>query len=512
MSNNITLLENELKQQATAEALAYAEDFSKYGTLTDKEKELLNNNSENQVVVTEVGKDGNRVSVPLSEYAAPLDSMVTEIGDVQNAVRNLVKTVNTGDVKRSVSEIKQEAQDKAIRAFRELTITDKEMDDLDIIAVNNAGLAALQKYLGVERINFDAVAKRLYKLTLTQFAEFLPPEFMNIYTTERERRLNSIKAKERLLASIAYLVTTGPEMDYLNDYIDNQHRLITVSQQLMQCRVDFMEMVKNPKELSKIAAEAALIEPADTSVWSQYIRDPKHVHNIFAQKAVIFAKYKDAYLHLLEEYKDHADSCAIIQEQIDECDAKYEVYRNVLHLDLMRELSAVMVDRFKTNTKRNGYKNLVREAIAALDRIRRSPQNVPFPVYNEKLVKRPEELFKLYMDQYPKMIEQYNNTLFSIKQKQPEKTTDTNIEYIAIDGKFKDTVAQYFSLLLLILYGRIMKKLTKNNMTKYDAIMLDAYFECYCKMGTDIYLMNDVWLIMKDFVSYAIDTWPNTGK
>ena len=56
------------------------------------------------------------------------------------------------------------------------------------------------------------------KLSLRQIAEFVPSEFMSIYTRPSEVAADNIKAKERLLASIAYLVTTGPEMDYLNEY------------------------------------------------------------------------------------------------------------------------------------------------------------------------------------------------------------------------------------------------------------------------------------------------------
>ena len=68
------------------------------------------------------------------------------------------------------------------------------------------------------------------------------------------------------------------------------------------------------------------------------------------------------------------------------------------------------------------------------------------------------------------------------------------------------------SLYLLILYGRIIKKLCGRNSTKYDAIENDAYFTMYCKLGSDIYLMTDYWNMMKEYIEFAIKTWPMPKK
>ena len=512
MSNKIIELENDLKKRFAEEATVYDENFDKDMKLTTEDQEKLAQiEQEVQVMVTETAPDGTSSSVPISEFASPLDSRVAEINSVNDNATEMLKTINSGDIKKTVDNVKAEARTNAIQAFRQLSVTDQKLTDDEILEVNNMGLESVQKYLKMDRIDSDEVIRKLRKLTLRDFQEFLPEEFINIYVSPSEIIANNYKAKERLLASIAYLTATGPEIDYLNEYIDNEHRLMAVSQQLVQCQVDFADMLKDPKKISEIVAEAAQIEAPDETIWSKYIRtDPKRVHNEFAQKAVICSKYKEAYQSVMEEHKDEPAAAAIIQEQIDECDAKYAVYTSVTNLELMKSLWDIMVERFKSG--KNSYKNLVREGIAAIDRICRSKQNVPFPVYDEKLAKRPEELFKLYMKQYPSMVKQYNSAVLQVKQKEPDEVAKTDIQMITIDGKFEDTVASYFSMLLLILYGRIMKKLTDNMMTKYDAIMLDAYFQCYCKMGSDIYLITDIWNIMKEFVAYAIDTWPVIGK
>ena len=36
--------------------------------------------------------------------------------------------------------------------------------------------------------------------------------------------------------------------------------------------------------------------------------------------------------------------------------------------------------------------------------------------------------------------------------------------------------------------------------------------QLFCKIGTDVYLMRDVWNLCKDFIKYTMDTWFIPGK
>ena len=169
-----------------------------------------------------------------------------------------------------------------------------------------------------------------------------------------------------------------------------------------------------------------------------------------------------------------------------------------------------MTTRFMADRK-NGYKNMTREAVSALDRIRRAKQNVPFPVYDKRYAGKPELLYQLYITAYPKMLENYNKTLHGIHEK--DKTADlAAIPPIEIDGVDTVLVHEYFSMILLILFGRVMKRLGNKGLTKYDAIMLDCYFNCYCRLGTDIYMMTDIWNMCKDFVEHCCKTYVKPKK
>lgn len=516
MPNNITPLEDELKARAKENAALAAENFSQDG-LTDEEREkVAAMEAESHTVVVSTDAEGHRTETSIEDYADGVGGKVIQLPGTDTAV----KAVNTGDIVQTVEDMKAEARAKAIKIFRDLSVTDAELSDDVIVAINDEALAAVQKKLGIEKMDADAITRKLKCMSISDMVTFLPEKFVQTYATENEIKVSNYKAKERLISTIAYLTTTGPEMDYLNDYIDHEHRMMEVSRKIMDLNVKLSDAIAKEEKFSEIISKAAEIAPADTSVWAKYIKEPNRVHNEFAQRAVVCREYREAYERLLEEYpaidgdskeaKLNASARAEIQAQIDECAAKYQAYIDVVDFKLLHELWEVMTTRFMADRK-NGYKNMTREAVSALDRIRRAKQNVPFPVYDKRYAGKPELLYQLYITAYPKMLENYNKTLHGIHEK--DKTADlAAIPPIEIDGVDTVLVHEYFSMILLILFGRVMKRLGNKGLTKYDAIMLDCYFNCYCRLGTDIYMMTDIWNMCKDFVEHCCKTYVKPKK
>ena len=521
---NLWDLKNDIDAKKAADDEVNAENFDKEKnmTLTDEERAAIDKMVEEQknsdikaVAINELDTNGAVISTPISEYAKSLDDRVAELKKDTDTTQ-IMKAVNTGDITKTVEQLKEEGKAKALATFRSMAVDGVEdIADDDYLAINDAGLAAMQKFFGVERIESEAVAKKLYKLPLKQIVSIFPEQFVNIYLTKGEIEKNDNEARERFITTLAYLTATGPELDYLNEYIENENKLMVVSNRLIQCQSDFLELIKDEAKMSEIVARATDISPADNTFWSKYIKGGSNrVHNLFAQRAVIQDEYRKAYEALMEEYPKVAEddpeyeirekSRDLIQNEIDEAKNKYAAYSSVTNLELMHRLWDILVDRFKTN-KKVDYKYIQKEAVEALDRIRRSKQNVPFPVYDKKYEKRTDELYKLYITEFPKMLQKYNDTLIGIRNHEPDQPTE--IVPVKIDGIDEKLVLEVFSNLLLILYGRIMKNLTSNTSDKYDAIMLDAYFQIYCQICGDIYLMNDIWLMMRDFVEYTITTW-----
>ncbi|MCM1295219.1 MAG: hypothetical protein NC311_06730 [Muribaculaceae bacterium] len=531
MPNNITPLAEELESRAAENAELAAENFAA-AELTEAEKEkVAEMEAETQMVVASTDVNGHRVETPIEEYAEGVDHTFTIPAPGGNGE---IKAVNTGDIVQTAEDLKAEARARAIKIYRDLAVDeDENISDDDIMAINASALAAVKEYLGEDKLDSDKTVRKLSRLSLAKLVEILPDKFIRVYATPNEIKANNFKAKERLLSTIAYLTVTGPEMDYLNEYIDREHRLMEVSRKIMSLQVELSTAIQSEEKFSEILKRAAEIEPDDTSVWAKYIKMPNRVHNEFAQRAAVCEEYRKAYETLLGEYKmpDPIDretatekeisdydnevetikKCqAMVQEQIDECAAKFQAYTDVTEITMLRELWDMMVARF-TADRKNSYKNLTREAVNAVDRIRRAKQNVPFPVYDKRYINRPELLYNLYLTSLPKTFAGYNKALLEISEKD-EAADLIAIPPIHVDGYDDAVVWEYFAMLLVILFGRVMKRLGNKGLSKYDAIMLDCYFKCYCTMATDIYMMTDIWNMCKDFVVYCIDHYPKPKK
>ena len=516
MSNRITELNEVLKANAEAEA----ENVTKMEQpeLTASEKEQLKElENKEHLVFSEVGADGVKNQIPLSEFTEELDKRVVALKGYGSQSDAILKTVSTGDIRKSVDAAKEEAKANVLKAYQELSVSDTARENDDILRINDEALKSLQEYFKVERFDTDTILAKMGKLTLRQICTILPKEFVEIYVRDKEITANNYKAKERLLTVISYLGATGPELDYLNEYIDNEHKLMAVSNELIKCQLNFADVLKDPQKMSEIVTAARSISTPDESIWSRVIvGDPKRVHNEFAQRSVIWGEYVKAYEKIMAEHETDTDAVkAIIQEQIDEAVAKRDVYASVMELTTARALWENVCYRINTNRK-TSYMFLLKEAQNALERIRKSKQNVPFPVYNESLAKNPEALFNAYVERYTEHLMHYNEILLSAANKVPEDLTEevekTDVHPIKVEGVDDHDVCEYFSLFLLILYGRLMKKLADRDSTKYNAIELDAYFELYCKLALDIYLMKDIWDLMSDMVTKAVKSWPIPKK
>jgi len=527
--DNLTKLQNELEQQKRneEEAIKVASVGGESVELTDEEKARIDSAAKSrQIVVSSTGQNGTSKDVDLVEYAKGLDDRVIELGKAEG-MEQMLKAINSGDIVKSAESIKSEAREQAIQAFKKLAVNDQNISDDEYITINNQAIACLQQHFGMNRLDSEVLLKKLYRLRLKEICDILPPEFTEIYVTKSELEANNSKAKERLLATIGYLVVTGPELDYLNDYIDTENKLVVVSQRLLQCQVDFADMIKDERTMSQIIADTIDLCPVDTSFWSKYIKQPNRVHNEFAQRVVIQEKYREAYLKILDDYPvilleeyvndpdalaEHAKEAAfnekaraMIQAEITEAENKIAVYKNVTDMQLLKERWPLVVERFGPNAKgkKLDMNYLLKEALAAIDRIRRCRQDLPFPGYNGS--KRPEDIFQAFIQDYSRMIINYNHAIHTVADKEPDR--DMSAYLIHVDGVPDDATAVVFSISIALLMGRVTKALTKNDATKYDAIMLDAYFQLFCRMGLDIYIMQDVWAMVKDFVKYVIDTY-----
>ena len=513
MTNNLDLLRQDLKERAQRTG---DNDFIETEELTDDERRQIEEAAKDDIVVIEERQgDSVATQIPIDEYAAPLDNRIKTMAVKVDGGEDLLKMINTGDVKRTLEDAHRELKDKAMSAFRSFAVDTTDIPDEDIVSINAEALEAARVYLKLDRITADDVSKRLGRLSLRQLTEILPSRFVNLYATMREIQAMDSRAANRLVATLAHVAAIGPDFDYLNDYIENEERLIAVSRRILECQISFREMLKSEEKLSEIAARAKDYNVTEGSIWDRYITtDPSKVHNEYAQIAVVFDEYVKAYTELLAEYPgdENVDARAMIQEQIDESVHKRDIYASVLKLDTFKRAWYSMEIWLKGD-KRTDHERLHREGINSIERMRRSKQEVQFPVYDPKMSKRADLIYDLYMDQFPTMMKNYNSALYKVLGSETDEDAQqqlraAEVQPITVNGYTEEKVFYYFGLLLLICYGRILKKLTASTATKWDAIELNAYFNCWGRLGTDIHLMNDVWTIAKPLVTYALQNWP----
>ena len=508
-STNLSKLMQDIASNTAAEQEANENNFGEPVVLTDEETERINKlkeTTQSAIMVSESSPDRESVVTPIAESIKSLEQMKV-LDETDEDTRNYLKMINSGDIVPDISQLKKDARDQAIKAFRQMAPEkSQEITDENYLKINDEAINVLMKHFNLEQFQSDIIVRKMSKMTLSQIIAILPESFVDLYISESEKKSNNISAKQTLLATIAYLGVTGPEMDYLNQYIERENQLMMVSKRLLQCQVDFAKFLKDPKSIQEILDETLKIAPADESVWSKYIKMPNRVHNEFAQRVVIERKYKDAYTQILDEYpvdpenpEVNAKARAMIQAEINECYNKIEAYQKVLDMEDMYELWGNLMDRIKTYKKMNMRAILV-DLERAVERIRRGKQDVPFPGYNGE--KNTDQILKNFMSTYPVILKRYNEMIDTVREKD---ATATNIPKISIEGYNDTEVYTVFSIMIVILMGRIMKRFSSNTRTKYDAIMLDCYFQLFCKMGTDIYIMTDIWNMMKDGLVYILE-------
>ena len=508
MNTNLDALMNDLQKNEQEEREEQTEFFAD-DTLTDEERERLKkfDDTEHVVLVNDVDANGNQTQTAVQDYMASLDEKVADLISADKV--ETLKTLNSGDITKGLDELREEAKQKALQAFHSLSVNTNNISDEDYIEINNRTIALLQEKFSMERIDADEIVKRLRRYSLKDICAMLPNDFVSIYVTNAEIKANNIRAKERVLSAIAYLAVTGPEMNYLYEYIDNENKLYVVSKRLLECQVKLLDMLKDKKLLSEIIAETLKKESMDTSFWAHYIKMPNRVHNEFAQRVVIQEKYLEAYQEILAEYEDIPENQRareVILTEINEAKEKIRVYNDICDLTLFKSLTHDTMERIKSN-KKTSMKSIIVEMTRNIERVRKCRVNLPFPGYQEG-DKNVDHILSTYLVSFGQMLKNYNHTIKEVQSKaetDQDKETVNAIQKIALDGYQDEDVFMMFSMILLLVMGRIVKKFSSADTDKYGIITVDAYFQLYCKLGLDIYIMTDVWSLLKDDVQYFLD-------
>lgn len=476
--NKIESLNADLDRQKAEDMELAKQNFADSDELTDKDLESLERIKRDHAVVIAETDEVGRKETPVEEYTSSIESRVTRLTNKLGEDTTL-RMVNSGDIKKTTEELKADARSRVIGAMKSLSY-DQSLSDDDYMEINNQAIDAMMKHFNMKTVDADRLAAKMANMGARQIAAILPKRFVDIYCGEDEiTNKNASKVKDRLIAAIAYVAVTGPEMDYLNEYIDHENHLVEVGQRLIKCQIELTEALKSEETIAAILKRSR-VQLKDYDVWSKYIKQPAFIMNQFAQRAVTHEMLADAYSKLLEEYTDD-DAVARINQEIKESHTKADMYRTVTKLEMFKYLLKVYMERLATD-KRRSMKLLEKDALDAVDRVKRCKINLAFPGYTGKEYNN-QQILDAAKNAISKSITNFINTLDEVRKKVNDDLTVP--EYKVDPNKC--------ALVLIIIMGRLVKNLTKgSNLDKYNAIMLDAYFQLFCGFGGDVYIMDDI--------------------
>lgn len=492
--NKIDELKNDLKKQEAEYRELQATANKRDSTLTDEEKERIEQlRKEKHIDVVESGVGGS-VSTPIAEYVKKIDEQKAILNRV-DGTQSTIKLLSNNFAKTG-EDVKKQATDGMIGLMRGLSnnTDDDEISDEELLGLNDLAIEALKRYFKTEKLDSDVVSLKLKNMPYSTLCSILPPKFVKLYTNDIDTSnfKGVIKAKELLLTSIAYMIVSGPEIDQLSEYIDTEEKLNTVGRRMIQMQLDMSNVINNDESISNaLLAESEKTRSEDAINWSKYIRNPDMASNIFAQRAVVQRYFADGYKKLLPEYEDQ-DSLDIIQGEIDACLTKADIYDNIAQMDIVPSLVAILMTRHQTE-KRASKKRLHKEALAAIERSKKSKVDVTFPGYTGK-EKTSEDIFKSTYNMLSVAIERYNSTVLAVGNRNAQILKGQE-EITTIDAD-----AKIFTEVFIIVMGRIMKHYSKEQNAKLGAIYIDSYYQLLCRINVDIFVMNRFYRMSRDFI------------
>lgn len=495
--NNIESIKSAIAKKTEENAELARMNFKDAGTLTEDEVEQLNQmREEKHLSVIEEDANGRKTESTVEVFVQELDDRTLNIKNDTSSVK-LMDGMDLPNVEELHAKVTNGVKEKALAAVSAISANDLTADDFD--RLSTAAMDGLKMMFQTEHLDADKVTKGLMKMPLSYIRQYIPDEIVNTFCSEEDLKYNQTRAKDQLVTSLAYLVVTGPELDDLNDYIDHEHKKMSVMTRLAQCGVDFNQVLSSKETLAEIVEASKKLRSDKAMSYSEIIARPDAVTMFFSQYAIVADRMADAYAELLKEFPDEEDR-ALINEEVDINRKKAEVYRSIDKLEAFEERFNIYVTSTKTD-KRFSRSYLEKQAIDVVDRVRSAKVSVMFPGFTGKESNN-KEIYLNYTAliagsesrNIKGVVAEYND---AIKILDSANKDVSDLVPITHDPKL-------FSDVVLIVFGRLTKHLTRNVATKYDAILLDSYFMLLCQMSSDIFILNRIYKMIRPFLDYVM--------
>lgn len=478
MENNITKFDEAIKQRVED---SDTEMVQVELTDTDREEvnEMIRESQEEPIIMIKETTGDSVKEQSLNEYIKPLDDAIPTM---KSDGTKLVSMTQPQELQEYVSSVRNYSTEQL------KNLASKKMTDAEFRDLVNTTLAGIRKELKVDKLYHGTTVARLSRMKPMEVFNMVPRALIDSFIPADVMKADRGAAKDALVDIIGYMILNGPESDDFETYMENQSKLFNVMQALNETNFKVKDLIQSKETVAQLAQQALKNSDPRTMAYMKYVQSPDNINLIFTQHSAVNMEFAKAYRELRENYSDPAE-LAIIDHEIEDAETKAELYHSVLNLDTFRTVFDIFRAEFLKD-KRCSIQSLEKVAKSNLDRIRRAHIEAPFPGYlgSESST---NEIYVHYRDHFRKHGEKYNE--FVTKSNATEKPPLELIENIDV---FANTV--------LVVMGRLQKRLLKEPSTLHDKIEDVVYFEMFCRLCTDIFTTAKVVELVNPFVTELV--------
>lgn len=492
--NKIQMLQADLKRQ-TEQYFGMGEENFKQPELTDEDRKTLAKMAAEQhtLVITE-DVAGNKTESTVEQFMETFENNVVNIeAENQSGETELVKIIDSLDVKREneeklLSQTKDAIKSKLLES-RLMTGIPDNYNELETKLIES--LVSYMISLGYSKaaITADSVHKELHKKSLAELRQIIPQDVFEEFCPSVEIAKNVFTAKEKLLATIGYIVVTNLDLDLMNDYITHENHKIQILNELANYNVEFSKVINSDETLTEMIKKAHSERTPEAAKLANVFKRPDDAYMLMKTGADVSLKLAEAYTNLLPKYEGDEIATDLIQKEISVNTKKAEIYQIAWECNAIQEKADTYLNATLKTTKKLTNKFLDAQMKNAIKRIQKSQLNIPVLGYTGKEL-NDGEITLHFIKAANAAIVGYNGAI---------KYMDEN--QISHNLKPIET-SKYFGECLLLVYSRLVKAYTSHDATEEDAMLIDCISRMLCLMPSDLALTYKIYEILKPMMDY----------
>lgn len=465
--NNITQFEDALKQRAEQEEVDAPNEEVSLTEEEEQELKELEEETKDGIVIMKSESNGSEAEMALKDYMASVDKNIPLMKSDQTKLISMMQP-------EALHEYIDNAKENSKSAL--INIAQVPIGEIELNNVINQTLSAVRNFLNIDKFRRDEVSRKLGKLKPTELFNIMPSVTMKTFISPAMMKTDRGAAKNLLLDIIDYMIASGPENDDFEVYLETQTKLLAVMQEILETNFKVKDILESKESMAEMTDKILKQLDPRTRVYSKYVKSPDSIKVQFTQNSEVNKACANAYRELREKYTNPKE-LEVIDNEINDAEGKASLYMSVLNLDHINEVFMNFSSEFMRD-KRRSKESLTKMAKQNLERIKKANIDAPFPGYTGSETNN-NQIYANYIAHMKKLADTYNKFVTKANEQEKEQ-----LEVIS-DPKI-------FANVLLIIMGRLQKKLLKEPCTFKEKLEIVISFDLFCRLCTDIFTTERV--------------------